>query len=282
MEPSEMDFTELIEEIRGDLQRGRFSSEAAVSQGILLRCLAALGWPVFNTSIVVPEFSVEKRRVDFALCHPEDKAAVFVEVKKVGATDGADRQLFEYAFHQGVPMAILTDGREWSFYLPGEQGRYDERRVYKLDLLERDAAEAVDRLERYLGYEAVCSGAALEAARSDYRNVSRNRIIERTLPDAWAALLHDRDSGLADLLAEKTEDICGYRPDVDSCVRFLQNRNPGILLRDGGLETPKARPAAPVAVPQTPQAKPQAKPRAGAASRCFSKAGKSPSARRGT
>ena len=39
-------------------------------------------------------------------------------------------------------MAILTDGQEWSFYLPGEQGRYDERRVYKPDLLEREISEA--------------------------------------------------------------------------------------------------------------------------------------------
>ena len=88
--------------------------------------------------LLFPEFSLEGRRVDFALCHPANRPAVFVEVKKVGGAKGADKQLFEYAFHSGVPMAILTDGQEWSFYLPGEQGRYDERRVYKLDLLERN------------------------------------------------------------------------------------------------------------------------------------------------
>jgi predicted type IV restriction endonuclease len=50
-------------------------------------------------------------------------------VKQVGQSDRAERQLFEYAFHDGVPMAILTDGREWNFFLPGEQGDYGERRV---------------------------------------------------------------------------------------------------------------------------------------------------------
>jgi len=68
-----------------------------------------------------------------------------VEVKKIGFTAGADRQLFEYVFHLGVPMAILTDGQEWSFYLPGEQGRYDERRVYKIDLLELDISELAEK-----------------------------------------------------------------------------------------------------------------------------------------
>ena len=27
-----------------------------------------------------------------------------------------DIKLPEYAFHQGVPICVLTDGREWSFY----------------------------------------------------------------------------------------------------------------------------------------------------------------------
>jgi hypothetical protein len=39
-------------------------------------------------------------------------------------------------------MAVLTDGQEWHFFLPTEQGDYGERRVYKLDLLERDPQEA--------------------------------------------------------------------------------------------------------------------------------------------
>ena len=213
-----------IEKVRHGLREGKFTSEAAVSQGILLPALHALGWPVFDTSIVIPEFSVEGRRVDYALCHPENRPSVFIEVKKVGLSEGADRQLFEYAFHLGVPMAILTDGQEWSFYLPGEQGRYDERRVYKLDLLERDVSEAKSRLNKYLSYDNVCSGAALKAARSDYQNVARVRIIETNLPKAWEGLLKDQDSLLLDLLAEKVEDLCGYKPDLDACSQFLENQ----------------------------------------------------------
>jgi hypothetical protein len=211
-----------IEKVRNGLREGRFTSEAAVSQGILLPALHELGWPVFDTSIVIPEFSVEGRRVDYALCHPENRPSVFIEVKKVGLSEGADRQLFEYAFHLGVPMAILMDGQEWSFYLPGEQGRYDERRVYKLDLLERDISEAENRLDRYLSYTNVCSGAALKAARSDYQNVARVRIIDSNLPKAWEALLKSQDSLLLELLAEKVEDLCGYKPDLDICSQFLE------------------------------------------------------------
>jgi hypothetical protein len=216
-----MTINDQIEKTKEAIRQGKFTSEAAVSQGILLPFLHALGWPVFDTSIVVPEYSLEGRRVDYGLCHPANRPAVFIEVKKIGVSEGADRQLFEYAFHVGVPMAILTNGQEWSFYLPGEQGRYDERRVYKLDLLERSSTEASERLNRYLSYERICSGEALKAARSDYQNVARNREIEATLPKAWRALLEEQDSLLLDLLAEKVEDLCGYKPDLDICGNFL-------------------------------------------------------------
>ena len=211
-----------IERAQVLLRQGALISEAAVSQGILLPVLHELGWPVFDTSVVAPEYSLEGRRVDFALCHPLNRPAVFVEVKKTGFSEGADRQLFEYAFHIGVPMAILTDGQEWSFYLPGEQGRYDERRVYKLDLLERSPEESGAWLTRYLAYDRLCSGEALSAARCDYQNVARDREIEATFPKAWSSLLEEQDSLLLDLLAEKVESLCGFKPDPDACGRFLK------------------------------------------------------------
>lgn len=219
-----MAIKDFIERAQGLLRQGALISEAAVSQGILLPALHELGWPVFDTTIVAPEYSVEGRRVDYALCHPPNRPAVFVEVKKTGLSEGADRQLFEYAFHTGVPMAILTDGQEWSFYLPGEQGRYDERRVYKLDLLERDADQASSRLTRYLAYQRLCSGEALNAARADYQNVAKDREIEATFPKAWHSLLEEQDSLLLDLIAEKVENLCGYKPDPDACGRFLRSR----------------------------------------------------------
>lgn len=247
-----MTITNHIERTREGLRVGRFTSEAAVSQGILLPALHELGWPVFDTSIVIPEFSVEGRRVDYALCHPANQPSVFIEVKKVGLSEGADRQLFEYAFHLGVPMAILTDGQEWSFYLPGEQGRYDERRVYKLDLLERDISEAEGRLTRYLDYKNVCSGSALKAARSDYQNVARTRVIDANLPKAWLTLLKDQDSLLLDLLSEKVEDLCGYKPDLDVCSQFLESQI------QGNQPTEKSRPTK--ILPVAPQWPPASEP----------------------
>ncbi len=212
-----------IKDIRERIKAGLFTNEAAVSQGVVCRILGALSWPIYDTQVVSPEYPVNGRRIDFALCHPPGKPLVFIEVKQVGQSDMGERQLFEYAFHKGVPMAILTDGREWHFFLPAEQGDYGERRVYKLDIIERDIEEIVRRLERYLKYESICSGNAVEAARADYKNVARNRLIKNTLPQAWSKLIEEQDELLLELLADRVESLCGYKPDIDLVAEFLQN-----------------------------------------------------------
>ena len=179
-----MPLTEHLDNIRSDLQEGVFTNEASVSQGIVLRLLHALGWPRYNTQVIIPEYSVEGRRVDFALCDPPLEPLVFIEVKQVGQIEGAERQLFEYAFHRGVPIAILTDGREWHFFHPGGQGNYQERRVCELDLIETRNEESSGRLNRYLNYELIRTREAIRAIEEDYRNISRQRQIETRLPEA--------------------------------------------------------------------------------------------------
>jgi predicted type IV restriction endonuclease len=101
--------------IVANLEKDEFVNEQAIKQGVVIRILSELGWDTFNTTIVCPEFSLTPRRVDYALCNPPKKPAVFIEVKQPGQTDAADKQLFEYAFHEGVPLAVLTDGQTWSF-----------------------------------------------------------------------------------------------------------------------------------------------------------------------
>jgi predicted type IV restriction endonuclease len=193
-------------DIRTGIKAGRYVNEATVSQGIVQRLLNALGWPVYDTEVVAPEYSLSTRRVDYALCHPPRDPVILIEVKQVGQSKGADRQLFEYAFHKGVPMAILTDGQEWNFFLPTEQGDYSERQLYKLDILERNPQEAESSLKRYLEYEAVRSGQAIEAARRDYRNAARKRQAQRTLPDAWTKLIESEDE-----LLIQARTRCGCR-----------------------------------------------------------------------
>ena len=243
-----------IESIRKGIAAGRFTNEAAVSQGIVLRLLHALSWPAYDTQIVWPEYTLAGKRVDFALCHPPGKPIALIEVKDVGKSDGAERQLFEYAFHHGAPMVILTDGREWNFFLPGEQGDYGERRVYKLDIVERDVADSAARLTRYLLHGDVASGKALQAARDDYQNVSKERQMQSALPIAWAKLIDDEEPSLLDIVADRVESLCGFKPAPDMVAAFLKDgvargpfQNPPTLSgRSSGPKNPARGAVAPV------------------------------------
>lgn len=242
-----------IEDIRAGIKTGRYANEASVSQGIVLRQLQALGWPTYDTQVVCPEYSLQGRRVDFGLCHPSSKPIAFVEVKQIGQSDGAERQLFEYAFHAGVPLAILTDGQEWNFFLPAEQGDYGERRVYKLDVVERELSESVSRLTRYLSYAEITSGRAIASAREDYRNVSRDRQMLATLPLAWSKLVAEEDELLLELIADRVEILCGFKPDLDTVALFLKDN---VSFRQASVLGSQARPVAPVSGRSAPSAPP--------------------------
>jgi predicted type IV restriction endonuclease len=216
-----MALTEILTDIITRLRQGRFANEQAISQGIVLRLLQELGWDTWDTALVWPEYQTGEGRADFALCHPPSRPAVFIEVKQPGKAEDAVRQALEYAFHTGVPFVVLTDGKTWSFYLPAEQGSYDERRVYKLDLFERAIDESAAALRRYLSREQVTSGSALETAREEYRSRNRRSQARNAIPEAWQELASKGDETLVELVASAAESKAGIRPDEDDVANFL-------------------------------------------------------------
>lgn len=203
------------------LRQGKFPNEQAISQGVILRVFQELGWDTWDTTVVWPEYQTGEGRADFALCHPASKPSVFTEVKQPGKAEDAVRQALEYAFHTGVPFVVLTDGRTWSFYLPAEQGSYEDRRVYKLDLYERPPAEAAEILRRYLERSKVESGEALESARKEYRSRNRRSQARAAIPEAWRELVEKGDELLVDMLTSAVESKAGVRPDADDVAEFL-------------------------------------------------------------
>ena len=218
-----MTLKEHIDEIGTGLETGQYGNEAAVSQGIVLRLLDALTWPRFNTQVIIPEYSVGGRRVDFALCHPPSKPIIFIEVKQVGNIDGAEQQLFEYAFHEGVPIAILTDGREWRFFHPTAQGDYRERKVCELNLSEGNSEENAKRLKRYLNYESIRTGEAVEAIKADYEKVVQQRQVETRLPEIWSELVQEKNEDLLLIMMDAAKNKIGYEPTEEQILNFLKS-----------------------------------------------------------
>ncbi len=227
------------------LRQGRFPNEQAISQGIILRVLQELGWDTWDTTVVWPEYQTGEGRADFALCHPASKPAVFIEVKQPGKAEDAVRQALEYAFHTGVQFIVLTDGRTWSFYLPAEQGSYEDRRVYKLDLFERPAREAAERLNLYVSRARVESGEALESARKEYRSQNRRSQARAAIPEAWRELVEKGDELLVELVASAVESKAGIRPEDDDVAEFLVALGKHVLVESqrSGVSQPTGLPA---------------------------------------
>ena len=122
------DLIAAIRDIRDRFDRGLYSTEAEVSRGVVMRLLETLGWDVFDMKRVSPEFKIDSRKVDYALQHQPFGPVVLIEVKKAGnVTESGEEQLFDYCSKQGVPLAVLTDGRNWNFYLPAGMGNYHQR-----------------------------------------------------------------------------------------------------------------------------------------------------------
>jgi predicted type IV restriction endonuclease len=205
---------ELIERICERLRMNAYSNEAAISHGIVTPIIAALGWDSADPLQLVPEYSVDNGRVDFALIGLNRKPVIFIEVKAVGKATDADRQVFEYSFHHGVPLCVLTDGREWSFYVPSGVGSYQDRRVYRLQLDERTPAECEQIFQRYLQRERVRSGAAFADAQHDHQTAAGRREATALLPKAWSELVSEAHELIVNTLAEKPRHCPGSGPMI--------------------------------------------------------------------
>lgn len=214
--------TQTIRDIRARLGRGEYGDEAKVSQGIVMRVLQDLGWPVFDTGVVVREYSIGGRRVDYALVGKFGKPAVLLEVKRVGKIEIGEGQLFEYAFHGGASIVVLTDGRNWWLYFTFGQGDHRDRRFAEVDLQDGDPNRNADLLLRYLQREAVLDGEARKRAETDLEARWKQRTADEALPAIWNRILSEGEGPLVELIRQRVEAECGVSPSEDSVRRFLR------------------------------------------------------------
>lgn len=220
-----------VRHVRDGLERSAYPKEAAVRAQIVVPILEQLGWPVHDATKVRHEYSLKlkdrTRSVDLALCVPaSDSPRCIVELKAPDQAEG-DEQLFEYAFHAGAPIALLTNGGIWRFYYILAGGTYNERLVRTLDLRRHPPEKASEALERYLSYPNTESDKASDYAREDLsKRINRDKA-KKKIPDAWRHLIqHDSEKRLAKLLIDVTASISEYAPVESDVVDFLERLRP--------------------------------------------------------
>ncbi|MBM4322458.1 MAG: hypothetical protein FJ115_02770 [Deltaproteobacteria bacterium] len=218
-----------IENLKANPRISSFD-EAATKQAIILPLLHHLGWNTYNIDEVMPEFSVENRRVDYSL-RINNTNEVFLEVKKTGEDlERFQEQLLDYSFRQGVELAILTNGKTWWFYLPTKKGDWKARKFYTIDIIQQDSQDVVQKFVDLLSRNNIQTGKAFQHAETIYKGKQKKKMIEETIPEAWNKIITDPDSLLVDLLSETTEKFCGFKPEDNETLRFLKTYEDRFLL----------------------------------------------------
>lgn len=204
--------------------------EITTKQTIVLQLFQALGWSIFDKEEVLPEYSVENRRVDFSL-RLQSKNMVFVEVKKPSEElEKHEEQLLDYSFRQGIELAVLTNGVTWWFYLPMLGEKWSSRKFYTIDIQEQDTESICRRFLDLLSRQSVYSGNAVKSAEKIHQDRKKSETIIATLPDAWNKLIGEPDSLLVELLVDTAEKICGFRPQAAEINNFIADNRDRILL----------------------------------------------------
>lgn len=231
-----MSLQNTITDIASKIRSNDYKNEAEVTNGIVLRVLNELNWPSYDTGKVKPQYNVNNNYVDLALCCPDNRPVVIIEIKAIGRGNDVDKQILKYAFDLGAPMAIFTDGQEWHFYLPAAKGELIERRFYKVDLLERPANEIAEILKSYLHYDEVKSDRAFEKAKNDLKKQYKVKEVKDNIPIAWNNLVLNSDEMLIAVISEKVCDLIGYNPENSAIIEFLKqlkistNTNPSSII----------------------------------------------------
>ncbi len=128
-------------------------NEATTQQYVVLPILRALGWDDTNLASmdVIPEYKVENRRADYALhIQREQNPVVLIECKRWDQPIGKnEEQICFYAYSGNVPLAIITNGKLWRFYLSRwEASSLSDRIFCETDIENRE--DAISNLEKYL------------------------------------------------------------------------------------------------------------------------------------
>jgi len=129
--------------------------------------------------------------------------------RTTGNLSAHEEQLLDYAFKQGVRLAVLTNGREWWFYLPLEEGPWAERRFLTLDLVNQETDEVNLRLTQFLQKEFVFAGLAYKDAKQRYDESREQQRIKKELPLAIRGLFSEPSPRVIEFLQNQTQGTIG-------------------------------------------------------------------------
>jgi hypothetical protein len=228
--------------------------EASIKQGVVLRLLSYLGWDIFNVEEVSPDLISGGITISYGL-FIDSACKILVNVKSGRETpDEHQPQVVTAAGHEGVELAVHTDGRRWIFFLTSAKGGWKDKRCHEIDLADRKPEQAASEFISLLSRENAAGGEYLEAARAAHLE-QRHQLAVGVLPEAWNRMLAAPDKVLMELLNNLAEKICGHRADPRAVESFIRTHLPKWRLAEpGGFPATAPEANAPATVSTAPAA----------------------------
>lgn len=159
----------VLSEVKERLQRHNQElrqSEALTRSALIDPVLRALGWNTEDPDLARPEYSVSGGKADYALLSPGGKVTAFIEAKSLSQSLEQDRdidQLLRYAFTDGIPYGVLTNGSHWhacDLKIPGVAMK--ERRILETSVADAEPYQCALQL-LYLWRPNLASGQPVPA-----------------------------------------------------------------------------------------------------------------------
>lgn len=196
-------------------------NEETAKLQIVVPLLQKLGWSLSQQQIIF-EYAVSGGRIDLALM-AHDRVVAFIEAKAPRVDlSGHVEQVVKYAFHEGVDICVLTNGREWRFYLPMQRAPFRERRFATLRIREDTAAQLQADLESFLSRENIVSGAAHRQAEERWQQHREAEQLREAIPATWRQMLAKPDQELLDLVGRRVQEQTGVQPPRDMTEQALR------------------------------------------------------------
>ena len=180
------------------------ANEATTQQYVVLPILRALGWEDANLASmeILPEYQVENRWADYALKVGRGPA-LFIECKKWNdPLERHEDQIITYASYSNASIAVLTNGKNWRFYLLEKEGTPISNRIFHdCDIDSKNLNAVVHSLGKYLLRDNILSGAATKDAEKVWQD---KRGVENLVPR------HIRNCYETRYRPEKVREFYGY------------------------------------------------------------------------
>ena len=222
----------ILIDIKEQLRSGVFKNEEHVRFSLVGRIVQGIGWNIWNPMEVNTEFNSvpneDKTRVDMALFLPPwNMPSVFIEIKSVGKMlsnlSDIEKQTRDYNRNNTAPISIITDGRNWKFYLSQTAGEFSQKCFETFDLL--DESKTIDDLESalqaFLSREQIANENAVHQALSYLKRTQKEKAMYEMLPTAKKDAEIDPSKSWAENFVIRLKRV-GIEISIEDAIEFIK------------------------------------------------------------